>query len=1092
MRTVVMMAAMVAVLAAFVVVDADARLANSWLDIRVSGHLLIETSDTPFVISNDGGRYAVIDYSNPARPQQIVSNFDDVVDGSYVIVFERDGSEYMIVASSEGRSIRIIDITNINRPEVLSTAAYGDAGFDSLVYGAGKAAIVETDGRTYAMMVADGGILAVEITDLTNIVPVSYLEYASIEDRFSRASRDMTMAEVAGRTYLFTATNGYGGTPAVDVTDPRNMQAANAPIFHIEEGDYRTTPSGRGLDSANAFAWIESIGTFTDDAGSTYAVTASSYKSLNIFNITDPANITETSKTYLDERTGRLKILEQGDSTYAVLKTADNIRTFDVTDPYNPVSLAVFAPDKYDFGIQMFDVVDISGMPHLLHASNSGFVYAHDLSDPANPVEITPAIAGGFYAVGELRDVVVTTIGGSTYVLAVGHDEGGAMQVIKIHEHGQVEAVAAMFRGMNGFGSLYKAWGIDTARINGVPYAVVAGERDGGSVMIIDVSDPTRPESVSSIFDDDNGFDHLGDPWDVATAEIGGRHYAITASRGDNAVQLIDITDPSSPRPAGYVAAERKVETPTTQEEIDEWIADWGNSDGLKLWPQYLKVVYQEGRTYVVVLAARDDYVQMIDITNPDNPKVAGSTRVLGATSIDTTIMDGRTFALVAGNADDGGGKLTILEMNAGSISYASKLPVPWNNVDPILAAGFGTGAAADGGTALYVDGSGSYIIDISDPYSPRLGDYSAQQGGDAVVHAVGDLTYMMTFSSHGLGISEMNEYGDIYRLGGFNDGRVTAISDPITAVTAIFDDRGGFETLAGANSIAAIRTHEGAYILAGGSEGIQVINVDDPYHPSPATAITNITVLDMQLVNDRYLVAETIDGVMAFNVTNPASPVQIVVNTGLTDISGDDVQRMDSDVIYLSGESRIASVYSDGSIKVARGFDIDTQRLNSLLAVENATSAALARIGGTDYGMVAVVGHYPNSDYDILYEQKSGNLLVYDTTDPHNIVKLASLLETRYGTFVLDPQHLETFKVADRHYAIGMNAYSFYIVDVTDPLNPAVTNGGGGDDNHNFRALAGASDFDIMVIDGRLYGMVAAPDDDGIQIMDITYLALR
>ena len=1088
MRTVVMMAAMVAILAVFVVVDADARLANSWLDIRVSGHLLIETSDTPFVISNDGGRYAVIDYSNPARPQQIVSNFDDVVDGSYVIVFERDGSEYMIVASSEGRSIRIIDITNINRPEVLSTAAYGDAGWDALEQGAGQNNVFEKDGRLYALVHTASGTMILDINNPANMRPISLISYSYLMgEGGARAGGDRNTVELDGSTYVIMPSKSPSGAAAVDITDLRNPEPTGSPIFYI--------------DGKNAFAWIESIGTFTDDAGSTFAVTvSSSYKSLNIFNITDPANIVETSKINLDERTGRLKILEQDGRTYVVLKTAENIRTFDVTDPYNPVSLAIFAPDKYDFGIQMFDVVDISGEPHLLHAGKSGFVYAHDLSDPANPVEITPAIAGGFYAAGDLRDVVVTDINDSTYVLAVGHDEGGAMQVIKIHDHGQVEAVAAMFRGMNGFGSLYKAWGIDTARINGVPYAVVAGERDGGSVMIIDVSDPTRPESVSSIFDDDNGFDHLGDPWDVATAEIGGRHYAITASRGDNAVQIIDITDPSSPRPAGYVAAERNVETPTTQEEIEEWMINWGSSDGLKLWPQYLKVVYQDGRTYVVVLAARDDYIQMIDITNPNRPEVTGSTRVTGATSIDTTIMDGRTFALVAGNADDGGGKLTILEINAGSISYASKLPVPWNNVDPILATGFGTGAAADGDTALYVDGSGSYIIDISDPYSPRLGDYSAQQGGDAVVHTVGNITYMMTFSSHGLGISEMNEYGDIYRLGGFNDGRVTAISDPITAVRAVFDGRGGFETLAGANSIAAIKTHGGAYILAGGSEGIQVINVDDPYHPSPATAITDITVLDMQLVSGRYLVAETIDGVMAFNVTNPASPVQIVVNTGLTDISaddGDDVQRMDSDVIYLSGESRIASIYSDGSIKVARGFDIDTQRLNSLLAVENATAAALFEIGGKNYGVVAAIGYYHVSSaeyHDDAYERKLGNLLVYDTTDPHDIVSLISLDEGSDGSLIgRDPLHLETFGIAGKNFALILYPDRFNMADISDPYNPVkILGGGSGDDSSNFRALAGASDFDIMVIDGRLYGMVAAPDDDGIQIMDLTYLALR
>ena len=359
-------------------------------------------------------------------------------------------------------------------------------------------------------------------------------------------------------------------------------------------------------------------------------------------------------------------------------------------------------------------------------------------------------------------------------------------------------------------------------------------------------------------------------------------------------------------------------------------------------------------------------------------------------------------------------------------------------------------------------------------------------------MHVVDDVPYALTFSTYGTVMQAYDHPGKVYHVDGMFG--VPAINMPADAVFAVIDGHNGFETLAGANSIAAIKTHDTAYVIAGGSEGIQVINVDDPYHPSPVADITDITVLDMQLVNDRYLVAETIDGVMAFDVIDPASPVQIGVNTGLTDISGDDIQRIDSDVIYLSGESRIASIYSDGSIKVARGFDIDTQRLNSLMMVENATAAALFEIGGANYGVVAAVGHYHerSADYHAdRYERKSGNLLVYDTTDPHNIVKVAALLDSVFGTFVPDPQHLETLEIAGKHYAVGMGTYSFTIIDVTDPLNPVGTSGGGGSAN-NFRAATGATDFDIMIVDNRLYGLLASPDNNGVQITDITYLALR
>ena len=41
-----------------------------------------------------------------------------------------------------------------------------------------------------------------------------------------------------------------------------------------------------------------------------------------------------------------------------------------------------------------------------------------------------------------------------------------------------------------------------------------------------------------------------------------------------------------------------------------------------------------------------------------------------------------------------------------------------------------------------------------------------------------------------------------------------------------------------------------------------------------------------------------------------------------------------------------------------------------------------------------------------------------------------------------------------------------------------------------NFCALLGASDFDYLEMDGRLCGLVASLDDDGVQVMGLTYLA--
>ena len=1066
MRTVVMMAAMVAVLAAFVVVDADARLAASWMDERGFGHM-IEVGGKPYITIGYSSAY-LVDYADPVHPM-IVSTVSELYGFPFVDDFEKDGRTYVATTgATNDLSITFIDVTDIYRPEIVSKVSYGDEGFDSLVYGASNLATIEKSGRTYAITFADAGILVMDITSFDRVTPVAYLGYASWQnnDKFTFASTDMNIVELDGRTYLLAPTEAKTGTPAVDITDPLNPKTAGSPLFYA--------------DGINVLYEAWSIDVFEKD-GRTYAVaymdkdirnrSSVEFKWDNavIMDITDPASVTWVSNFEAYDRS-KVRVHEIGGSTYVVAVGdsgtgyAVNGVISDITNPAHPRTVSTL--DTNNNG-GMLEILETGGKTYLVAEprvrGSPGLLDTFDITDPANPIEVVHTLGGGYYAEEETRDVAIAEIGDRTYAMAAGHDERGAVQIIDITSPAHPIPAHAIFHEMEGFEGLYRAWGIDITHIEGRSYAVVAGEYDGGSVQIIDVTNPKVPRPVSIATDEKGGFGHLADPWDVATAEIDGRHYAVTASRGDNAVQIIDITNPSSPRPAGHI--------------------------GTDTWPQQVKVAELNGRQHAIVMTSRDSSIQVIDISNPRNPVITDSSGTGDALSLDVTTMDGRTYAVVAGRVQ-GGGHLTIKDVtNPESVVSAGKLTIPWGDTSLIAGQGFGYGAGAEGSHAFFTGGDGTYYIDISNGL-PEIVAKNGQPGSRAAVHVADGVPYALTFSTYGTVMQAYDYPGKVYHVDGMFG--VPAINMPADAVFAVIDGHNGFETLAGANSIAAIKTHDTAYVIAGGSEGIQVINVDDPYHPSPVTDITDISVLDMQLVNDRYLVAETIDGVMAFDVIDPASPVQIVVNTGLTDISsGDDVQRMDSDVIYLSGESRIASVYSDGSIKVARGFDIDTQRLNSLMMVENATAAALARIGGTDYGMVAVVGHYPNSDYDVLYEQKSGNLLVYDTTDPHNIVKVAAILDNPSQDFTRDPQHLETLEVAGRHYAVGMGTYSFTIIDVTDPLNPVGTSGGGGSAN-NFRAATGATDFDLMVVDGRLYGLLASPDNNGIQITDITYLVER
>ena len=84
--------------------------------------------------------------------------------------------------------------------------------------------------------------------------------------------------------------------------------------------------------------------------------------------------------------------------------------------------------------------------------------------------------------------------------------------------------------------------------MQGKTYAVVTS-RDDDAVQIIDITNPSDPKPVSSVFDGQGEFTALDFALDVEIVDISGKTYAVVASRNDDGIQIIDITNPSSPKP---------------------------------------------------------------------------------------------------------------------------------------------------------------------------------------------------------------------------------------------------------------------------------------------------------------------------------------------------------------------------------------------------------------------------------------------------------------------------------------------------------------------------------------------------------------
>ena len=173
--------------------------------------------------------------------------------------------------------------------------------------------------------------------------------------------------------------------------------------------------------------------------------------------------------------------------------------------------------------------------------------------------------------------------------------------------------------GMNGFEGLAYAYKVVAAHIGGHPYALVVSINDD-ALQVVNLTDPANPRPAGLARNGTGGFTTLDFPLSLAVTEIAGRHYALVGGTENNnqvgykghGVQIIDVTDPATPWPAAAV-------------QDDFWLGV----------PTAIGVVQEGGRHYA--LAFFGNRLVVIDITDPTDPevvarKVAGPVAAAAAT----------------------------------------------------------------------------------------------------------------------------------------------------------------------------------------------------------------------------------------------------------------------------------------------------------------------------------------------------------------------------------------------------------------------------------------------------------------------------
>ncbi|KZR73365.1 hypothetical protein [Prochlorococcus marinus] len=326
----------------------------------------------------------------------------------------------------------------------------------------------------------------------------------------------------------------------------------------------------------------------------------------------------------------------------------------DITDLANPTATASITDgvggfDELD-GARGIAKVNIAGQVYaLITAYLDHGVQIVNITDPTNPTataSITDGV-GGFDELEGAYSIITTTVGNNIYAVIAGTVDDG-VQIVNITDPTNPTATASITDGVGGFDELDGARGIAKVNIAGQVYALIASSTDDG-VQILNITDPTNPTATASITDGVGGFDELEGAMKVTITVINGVTYALIASRDDDGVQIVNISNPANPTPVA---------------SITDGVGGFDNLDSVR----YISTTVLNGIPYALTAAYSDNGVQIINISNPENPTPVASIsdgdvdsngrifdELEGPYFIEPYIRkDQGTYALIASRADDG------------------------------------------------------------------------------------------------------------------------------------------------------------------------------------------------------------------------------------------------------------------------------------------------------------------------------------------------------------------------------------------------------------------------------------------------------
>ena len=525
----------------------------------------------------------VIDY-NPLNVTSLTVKSDNSVNSSYA----KAGDEIEIKLKTDGDATNAINYiigAESFEKEIFSNAGgntvfltknitqsdtNGNLTFDILVAtSTGYAARITQNNLTTPNIIIDTVHPLLYLYGINNTISglgSPYVDAGAISYDLSYGIKDVTgtgtvTTSIAGTYHITYDAPDFAGNPANIIRTVHVQQLAPISLTN-EKSQFLVSPTANVSDSADYPYLGDSYRVTTVKIGdSTYALIAAHLDyGFTILNITTPEfptlvfNVTGDNGINANIRgpTG-ISTIQIQNSIYAVITSLlqSRVTILDITNPTLPIVKSITTPDDNANIHSPFAVstVDIDDSAYAIVASRTNSRIAiFNITNPMNLTQVSVLEHGADYTLEGVTITIPIKMDNSTYILTAARDNN-SVGIIDISDPKMPKQVALFEDDLNL--GLHSAHSIETISINDRTYALVASPGED-AMQIIDVTHPALPFPVSTVR---HGTEYpaLLAPHDVTAINVEDSTYALLSAVNADSVQIIDITNPESPRPVSHI-----------------------------------------------------------------------------------------------------------------------------------------------------------------------------------------------------------------------------------------------------------------------------------------------------------------------------------------------------------------------------------------------------------------------------------------------------------------------------------------------------------------------------------------------------------